>query len=100
MADCNFLQKAITLVTQATEQDAAKNYEEAFKLYQLSLEYFMTALKYEKNPKLKETIRLKTQEYMDRAEKLRTFLEKNKGNPKKPVAQGASDSKKRRGRRK
>ena len=45
MADANFLQKAIALVQQATEKDAAKDYAEAFRLYQLSLEYFMTALK-------------------------------------------------------
>lgn len=45
MADCNFLQKAISIVQQATEKDAAKEYAEAFRLYQLSLEYFMTALK-------------------------------------------------------
>ncbi len=45
MADCNFLQKAIGLVSQATEEDNKKNYEEALRLYQLGLEYFMTALK-------------------------------------------------------
>lgn len=45
MGDFNFLQKAISLVSQATEEDNKKNYEEAFRLYSLSLEYFMTALK-------------------------------------------------------
>lgn len=45
MGDFNFLQKAIGLVAQATEEDNKKNYEEAFRLYSLSLEYFMTALK-------------------------------------------------------
>ena len=45
MGDFNFLQKAIGLVSQATEEDNKKNYEEAFRLYSLSLEYFMTALK-------------------------------------------------------
>lgn len=45
MGDFNFLQKAIALVSQATEEDNKKNYEEAFRLYSLSLEYFMTALK-------------------------------------------------------
>jgi hypothetical protein len=48
MGDCNFLQKAIAIVTKATEEDNNKNYEEAFRLYQLSLEYFMTALKCER----------------------------------------------------
>jgi vacuolar protein-sorting-associated protein 4 len=45
MGDFNFLQKAISIVTQATEEDSKKNYEEAFRLYQLALDYFMTALK-------------------------------------------------------
>lgn len=83
MSDQSFLQKAISLVQQATEKDTAKEYAEAFRLYQLSLEYFMTALKYEKNEKCKQTIRQKVVEYMNRAEKLKEFLEKQKT----PVAQ-------------
>jgi len=56
------------------------------------LEYFMTALKYEKNEKCKQTIRLKVEEYMARAEKLKEFLDKQ---GKQPVAQGGpSKSKK------
>lgn len=86
MADVPFLQKAIQIVTQATEADNAKKYEEAFRLYQLSLEYFMTALKYEKNEKCKQTIRAKTVEYMDRAEKLRDFLDKQSKTKKQAVA--------------
>jgi vacuolar protein-sorting-associated protein 4 len=45
MADCNFLEKAIQLVKQASEADEKENYKEAFRLYSLSLEYFLTALK-------------------------------------------------------
>jgi len=91
MADCNFLQKAISIVQQATEKDAAKEYAEAFRLYQLSLEYFMTALKYEKNERAKQTIRGKVEEYMNRAEKLKEFLDKQ---GKQPVAQGGGNNKK------
>jgi len=47
-----FLQKTISQEKQATEKDTAKDYQEAFRLYQLSLEYFMTAMKYEKNEKM------------------------------------------------
>lgn len=71
-----FLQKAITLVQQATEKDSAKDYPEAFRLYQLSLEYFMTAMKYEKNDKCKQTIKAKVVEYMQRAEKIKEILDK------------------------
>lgn len=84
MGDCNFLQKAIAIVTKATEEDQKKNYEEAFRLYQLSLEYFMTAIKYEKNEKCKKTIKAKALEYMNRAEKLKAFLDKKE----KPQAEG------------
>jgi vacuolar protein-sorting-associated protein 4 len=71
MSTVNFLTKAIELVRQATEQDTAKNYKEAFRLYQLSLEYFLAALKYEKDEGRKKTIRAKTVEYMKRAEELK-----------------------------
>jgi hypothetical protein len=37
--------KAIEIVRNATEQDSAGNFEEAYKLYQNSLEYFMMAMK-------------------------------------------------------
>lgn len=58
MANCNFLTKAIEHVKRATgweilllkkfnfeDEDKAQNYPEALRLYKLSLEYFMTALK-------------------------------------------------------
>lgn len=89
MAEFNFLQKAIQIVQQATERDAAKDYPEAFRLYQLSLEYFMTALKYEKNERSKQTIRAKLEEYIARAETLKKFLVQ--GEKKQPVAQGGSN---------
>lgn len=39
------VQKAIELVTKATEEDKAKNYEEALRLYQHAVEYFLHAIK-------------------------------------------------------
>ncbi|KAL6053221.1 Vacuolar protein sorting-associated protein 4 [Balamuthia mandrillaris] len=86
MGDATLLSKAISIVTQATEHDVKNEYAEAFRLYQLALDYFMTALKYEKNERCKVTIRTKVLEYMTRAEKLKEFLSKSQG--KKPVAQG------------
>lgn len=41
----HLLQKAIDLVTKATEEDKAKNYEEALRLYQHAVEYFLHAIK-------------------------------------------------------
>eukprot|EP01100_Stratorugosa_tubuloviscum_P003342 TRINITY_DN1807_c0_g1_i1.p1 TRINITY_DN1807_c0_g1~~TRINITY_DN1807_c0_g1_i1.p1 ORF type:complete len:431 (+),score=220.49 TRINITY_DN1807_c0_g1_i1:74-1366(+) len=76
MTDCNFLQKAITIVTQATDEDKKENYEEALRLYQLALDYFFTALKYEKNERSKVLVREKIKEYLERAEKLKEFISK------------------------
>ncbi|OAJ40104.1 hypothetical protein BDEG_23877 [Batrachochytrium dendrobatidis JEL423] len=81
--------KAIEIVKKATEEDGKGNFEEAYKLYTNSLEYFMTAMKYEKNDKLKESIRKKFTEYLDRAEKLKEYLAKQQ-KKKKPVSVGDS----------
>ena len=42
---CIYFQKAIDIVTKATEEDSAKNYEEALRLYQHGVEYFLHAIK-------------------------------------------------------
>ena len=41
------VQKAIDLVTKATEQDKQKNYEEAQRLYEHGVQYFLHSLKCE-----------------------------------------------------
>ncbi|KAI9097183.1 P-loop containing nucleoside triphosphate hydrolase protein [Phlyctochytrium arcticum] len=87
MANCDFLGKAIDIVKKATDEDGKGNFAEAYKLYQNSLEYFMTAMKYEKNERLKESIRKKFTEYLERAEKLKEYLQKQE-KKKKPVAVG------------
>jgi len=88
MSHCNFLQKAIEYVKQAAQEDQNQNYPESLRLYSLSLEYFITALKYEKNEKRKETIRAKTMEYMERAEQIKNILDKNKKD--RPEGSGSS----------
>jgi vacuolar protein-sorting-associated protein 4 len=45
MTDCNFRDKAVEIVREATEADRRKDYPEAFRLYNLALKYFMNALK-------------------------------------------------------
>ena len=94
MSNVDFLGKAIEIVKKATEQDSLQNYDEAYKLYQNSLEYFLTAIKYEKNEKLKESIRIKFTEYLERAEKLKEHLNnaaKNKSKSGKgKIKQGKS----------
>lgn len=79
------LQKAIDLVTKATEEDKKKNYEEAFRLYEHGVEYFLHAIKYEaQSDRAKESIRAKCAQYLERAEKLKKYL-RDKQKSKKPV---------------
>ena len=44
------LQKAIEIVTKATEEDKAGNYEEALRLYEHGVEYFLHAIKCKELP--------------------------------------------------
>lgn len=92
MANCNFLTKAIEHVKKATDEDKAQNYPEALRLYKLSLEYFMTALKYEKNAKRKQTIRQKVNEYLERAEEIGQLI--SRGQDKQDAGGGGTASKK------
>jgi len=89
----NTLQKAIDLVTKATEEDKNKNYEEALRLYEHAVEYFLHAIKYEaQSDKAKESIRAKCITYLERAEKLKEYIKG--GSKKKPIKDGGGASKK------
>nr|XP_031859442.1 uncharacterized protein CI109_005086 [Kwoniella shandongensis]KAA5526514.1 hypothetical protein CI109_005086 [Kwoniella shandongensis] len=94
MSNSNFLDKAIALVQKAIDEDVKQNYAEAYKQYQDALDYFMMAMKYEKNDKLKELIRKKFTEYLDRAEKLKEHIAKSeeKRTKAKVGVNGASGS--------
>lgn len=68
-------EKAIELAKKATEEDNKKNYAEAWKLYENAVQYFLHALKYEtQSDASKATIRQKCKQYLDRAEKLKAFV--------------------------
>lgn len=77
----NFMQHATEYVKQAVQEDEAGNYSKAFRLYMNALEYFKTHLKYEKNPKIKETITQKFVEYLRRAEEVKAILDSGGGRP-------------------
>jgi vacuolar protein-sorting-associated protein 4 len=88
------LQKAIDLVTKATEEDRNKNFEEALRLYDHGVEYFLHAIKYEaQNDRIKESIRQKCMQYLERAEKLKEYLRKSSKDKHKPVKAGESSKK-------
>jgi len=76
----NFKDKAIEFVKEAVQEDKDGHYEKAFHLYLNALEYFKTHLKYEKNPRAKEAITAKFEEYLKRAEELRKMLDNQQSN--------------------
>ncbi|KAI8335968.1 P-loop containing nucleoside triphosphate hydrolase protein [Chlamydoabsidia padenii] len=96
MSNSEFLSKAIEIVKRATEEDHRGNYKEAYALYQNALDYFMTAIKYEKNDRLREPIRKRFVEYLDRAEMLKDYLndESKKKQQEAVGANGTSKKKK------
>ncbi len=52
-------------------EDNAGNYQKAFDLYKIALEYFSTHLKYEKNPRAKEAITAKARAPLQSASQAR-----------------------------
>ncbi|KAJ1363300.1 Vacuolar protein sorting-associated protein 4B [Parelaphostrongylus tenuis] len=78
------LQKAIELVTTATEHDKAGKYERAMTYYDQGISYFIHALKYEaQGDKQKETIKSKCTTYLNRYEQIKKFLKE--GMDEEPV---------------
>ncbi|XP_067927897.1 vacuolar protein sorting-associated protein 4A-like [Watersipora subatra] len=95
MSHGSSLQKAIDLVTKATEEDKNKNYQQALHYYEHGVEYFLHAMKYEAHSdRAKESIRTKCVSYLDRAEKLKTYLASDKKKPMKDPSAGGTASKK------
>uniref|UniRef100_A0A4W5P0T2 vesicle-fusing ATPase n=1 Tax=Hucho hucho TaxID=62062 RepID=A0A4W5P0T2_9TELE len=88
-------QKAIDLASKAAQEDKAQNYDEALRLYQHAVQYFLHVVKYEaQGDKAKQSIRAKCAEYLDRAEKLKEYLKKKeKAPPAKPVKESQADDK-------
>ena len=91
MSQAAFLDRAVATAKKAVEADTAGEHESAYQLYYQAVELFLLVLKYEKMPGRKETIRNKTKEYLERAEKLREWMqEHDANNKKKPGAMGAN----------
>lgn len=75
-----FLNKAIDVVKEATENDKKKKFKEALHLYKIAVQYFVHAIKYEvPNEPTKQSVRLKCEEYLRRAEKIQAYLDSKAG---------------------
>lgn len=78
----DFTSKAVELFTKAARHDENKEYQEAYHWYMESVEVFLTAIKYEnKNPTKKELLKKKASEIIERAEKIKEYLENSKETP-------------------
>jgi vacuolar protein-sorting-associated protein 4 len=67
---------AVDKVSEAINFDKQRNFEMALKTYKKSLEMFLVVLKYERNPKSKEFLSMRIDQYMSRAEELEKLLQK------------------------
>ncbi|KAH9599197.1 MIT protein [Trypanosoma melophagium] len=75
----DFTSKAVDLFKRAATHDEQKEYEEAYRWYMESIEVFMTAIKYEKsNPTKRDLLKKKVREIMERAEKIKEYLDNSK----------------------
>lgn len=75
------LDKAIDYVKKATEEEKSNNYEEALRLYQTGIEYFLHSMKYDNknNEAVKKNIRERCLGYVERAEEIKKYLEAKNG---------------------
>lgn len=92
----NFRDRAIAEVQKAIAADNDKEYQKAFDLYMSSMELWVKALKWEKNKGIKATMQEKMATYLDRAEKLKQFLqsenESNTNGGKTPMGANGSSA--------
>ncbi|KAL0483137.1 vacuolar protein sorting protein VPS4 [Acrasis kona] len=75
MSYVDFVTPAIEHARQATTADEKKSYDEAQKLYLKAIDFFLTAIKHEKNIKKKEMLKGKVGELLERAEQIKKFLQ-------------------------
>ena len=74
MTHASFRDKGIEFIKQAVDEDTAGNHAKAYAAYKNGLEYFNTYLRYEKNEKLRDMIKAKFKEYLERAEEVKKML--------------------------
>ncbi|KAL9649279.1 hypothetical protein ABK040_004299 [Willaertia magna] len=81
-----FYQKGKSIFSEAIKQDENGNYKLALQNYVLGLEHFVTGMKYDRNEKQKQKVKLLIKDYLERAEQIKKHLneEQQEGNRKSP----------------
>ncbi|XP_052797004.1 serine/threonine-protein kinase ULK3-like isoform X5 [Mya arenaria] len=85
------LSKATSLVKEAVALDAKGDYPEAVKIYCQAVEFFLPAIKYERDPSKKDILRKRAQEYINRAAEIKTQLKPVRGG-NSPLQQSPSNN--------
>ena len=70
-----FFIKSIELAKIAIEHDKSQKYQEAFEYYKKTIEFLLEANKIERDNNIKEVIKNKTSEFLNRAEQIKQTLE-------------------------
>eukprot|EP00727_Mastigamoeba_balamuthi_P014057 m51a1_g9274 putative vps4p (515) ;mRNA; r:98052-100880 len=70
-----FIERAVQLIKEAVDADNANHLDVALDKYTRGLHHFMAAVKYEKNPRVKQMIRDKACQYLQRAEQIKEYLD-------------------------
>eukprot|EP01060_Flectonema_neradi_P009519 TRINITY_DN1677_c2_g1_i1.p1 TRINITY_DN1677_c2_g1~~TRINITY_DN1677_c2_g1_i1.p1 ORF type:complete len:528 (+),score=107.95 TRINITY_DN1677_c2_g1_i1:64-1584(+) len=90
--------QAVAVAAEAVGLDRNGRYEEAMAKYIQCLEYFNVSIKYEKSEQIKEILRAKAIEYMERAEAIKKSLSagsgiggEDKNKPSSPTNLNTSD---------
>lgn len=77
----SFWAKAIERLHKAVSDDAEKKYAEALRGYIIAIEYFLTAIKYEKDIRRKTIGNAKVAVYVKRAEELKALVDQEEKEP-------------------
>lgn len=100
MDNSKFCNEAIDLVQKAIAADDKGDFDQALPLYRDALSRFAMAIKYEPNPRRKELLTQRAEDYMERAEQLKknmtnstaTIDNKNDNKNKSSVSSAPSSS--------
>eukprot|EP00906_Rhabdomonas_costata_P035373 RCo049693 len=79
MSYVDFITPAVDLAKSGTTHDEKKEYDEAYKDYLKSIEYFLMAIKHEKVPRKKDMLRQKVNELLDRSKTIKEYLDNRNG---------------------
>eukprot|EP00670_Eutreptiella_braarudii_P019034 CAMPEP_0174363978 /NCGR_PEP_ID=MMETSP0811_2-20130205/71022_1 /TAXON_ID=73025 ORGANISM="Eutreptiella gymnastica-like, Strain CCMP1594" /NCGR_SAMPLE_ID=MMETSP0811_2 /ASSEMBLY_ACC=CAM_ASM_000667 /LENGTH=88 /DNA_ID=CAMNT_0015503175 /DNA_START=29 /DNA_END=292 /DNA_ORIENTATION=+ len=86
MSYVDFVSLAIQRAQEGATYDQGNEYEKALASYTQAVQTFLLAIKHERDPNRKMMLQIKTKELLDRAERIKDYLETQ--NAKKDASDG------------